>query len=129
MPGKYRCGKTGVKHRMSCGLNTGAHVACADNSGAKLLNVISVGGIHSGLNKLHKATIGSVVICSVKKGKPELRKKIVICVVIRQKKSWLRITGAFIFCEDNAVVLIKDNGDPKGTAISGPVAKECGEIF
>ena len=70
-----------------------------------------------------------MVLASVRKGKPELRKKLVKAMVIRQRKPWRRLDGSFIYCEDNACVVVKDNGDPKGTAINGPVAKECGEIY
>ena len=129
MVNKSRCGKNGIKHRMTLAIPVGCQIPCTDNSGAKLLNVISVFGNHGTLNRLPDATVGDLVLASVRKGKPELRKKLVKAVVIRQRKPWRRLDGSFIYCEDNACVVVKDNGDPKGTAINGPVAKECGEIY
>ena len=60
---------------MSCGLPVGAVVNCADNTGAKNLYVISVKGIGARLNRLPAAGVGDMVMATVKKGKPELRKK------------------------------------------------------
>lgn len=129
MVNKSRIGKAGIKHRMACGIPVGCQLPCSDNSGVKLLNVVSVYGDHGTLNRIPAASIGDVVLASVRKGKPELRKKLVKAVVIRQRKPWRRADGTFIYCEDNAAVVIKDNGEPKGTSITGPVAKECQLIF
>ena len=60
---------------MTLGLPVGAVMNCADNSGAKNLYVISVKGIHGRLNKLPAGGVGDMVMATVKKGKPELRKK------------------------------------------------------
>ena len=68
-------GAAGNKFKMSLGLPVGAVMNCADNSGAKNLYIISVKGIKGRLNKIPGATVGNMVICSCKKGKPELRKK------------------------------------------------------
>ena len=57
------------------GLPTGAVLNCADNSGAKSLYVIEAYGTGSHLNRLPDAGVGDMVVASVKKGKPELRKK------------------------------------------------------
>lgn len=57
------------------GLPVGAVVNCADNTGAKNIYVISVKGIRGRLNRLPAAGVGDMVMCSVKKGKPELRKQ------------------------------------------------------
>jgi len=69
------------------------------------------------------------VLCSVKKGKPELRKKMLKGVVIRQKKAWRRKEGVFIYFEDNAGVIVNDKGEMKGSAITGPVSKECADVW
>lgn len=63
------------KFRTTLGLNVAAVMNCADNTGAKNLYVVSVKGFGSRLNRLPKATIGDMVMATVKKGKPELRKK------------------------------------------------------
>merc|ERR1719473_680001 len=75
------------------------------------------------------AAPGDLVLATVKKGKPELRKKVMKAVVIRQKKAWRRREGVFIYFEDNAGVIVNDKGEMKGSAIQGPVAKECAEMW
>merc|ERR1712107_963128 len=66
---------------------------------------------------------------SVKKGKPELRKKVMPSVVIRQRKTFRRKDGTFIYFEDNAGVIVNNKGEMKGSAITGPVAKECADLL
>ena len=70
-----RTGSMGNKFRTTLGLCVGTVMNCADNSGAKNQYIISVNGIKGRLNKIPGATVGNMVICSGKKGKPELRKK------------------------------------------------------
>ncbi|CAJ1461107.1 unnamed protein product [Effrenium voratum] len=96
---------------------------------AKNLYIIAVIGIGGRLNKLPNCSPGDLVLCSVKKGKPELRKKVLKGVVIRQKKAWRRREGVFVYFEDNAGVIVNDKGEMKGSAIQGPVAKECAELW
>ena len=129
MPKKTRAGRTGIKHKITLAIPVGCQLPCADNSGAKLLNVISVYSNHGTLNRLPSAGIGDVLLVSVRKGKPEMRKKLMKAVVVRQRKPWKRMDGTFVYCEDNAGVIINDKGDPKGSAINGPVAKECGDLY
>jgi len=50
-------------------------------------------------------------------------------VVIRQRKSWRRKDGTFIYFEDNAGVIVNPKGEMKGSAITGPVAKECADMW
>ena len=68
-------GASGAKFRISLGLPVGAVMNCADNTGAKNLYVIAVKGIRGRLNRLPAAGAGDLVLATVKKGKPELRKK------------------------------------------------------
>ena len=68
-------GRVGGKFRISLALPVGAVMNCADNTGAKNLFVIAVSGIKGRLNRLPTATSGDMFVASVKKGKPELRKK------------------------------------------------------
>ena len=70
-----RGGSSGNKFRMSLGLPVAALLNCADNSGAKNLYIIAVHGWGSRLNRMPAAAPGDMVMASVKKGKPELRKK------------------------------------------------------
>lgn len=66
---------SGTKFRLTLGLPVGAVLNCADNSGAKSLFIIEPYGFGSHLNRLPDAGVGDMVVASVKKGKPELRKK------------------------------------------------------
>ncbi len=50
-------------------------------------------------------------------------------VIIRQRKSWRRKDGVFIYFEDNAGVIVNPKGEMKGSAITGPVAKECADLW
>lgn len=74
---------------------------CADNTGAKNLYIIAVNRWGARLNRLPKAGLGDMVLATVKKGKPELRKKVICAVVIRQRKPWRRKDGVFIYFEGN----------------------------
>lgn len=109
------------------GLPCGALINCADNTGAKNLYIISVKAMSGVQNRLPSAGVGDLVIASVKKGKPELRKKITPAVVVRQRKAWRRPDGYFIMFEDNAGVIVNPKGELKGSAITGPVARECAD--
>ncbi|KAL1916661.1 60S ribosomal uL14 domain-containing protein [Calcarisporiella thermophila] len=120
---------SGNKLRMTLGLPVGAVVNCADNSGAKNLYIIAVKGIKGRLNRLPAAGVGDMVMATVKKGKPELRKKVMPAVIIRQRKAWRRRDGVFIYFEDNAGVIINPKGEMKGSAITGPVGKECADLW
>ncbi len=64
-----------VKRKITRAIPVGAQIPCVDNSGAKLLNVISVYFIGSRLNRLPSATLGDMMLASVRQGKPELKKK------------------------------------------------------
>lgn len=115
--------------RMSLALPAGAVINCADNSGAKNLYVIAVFGAGARLNRLPAASAGDMFVASVKKGKPELRKKVMPAVVVRQRKPWRRGDGVFLYFEDNAGVIVNPKGEMKGSAITGPVAKECADLW
>lgn len=101
----------------------------ADNSGARELGVIKVLG---GTNRRY-ANIGDVVICSVKHATPGgvVKKGAVVkAVIVRSKKGIRRSDGSYIKFDDNAAVVIKDDKNPQGTRIFGPVTRELrGENF
>lgn len=78
---------------------------CCDNSGARNLYIISVKGVGARLNRLPAAGAGDMVMATVKKGKPELRKKVMPAVVVRQSKPWRRGDGIYLYFEDNAGVV------------------------
>jgi large subunit ribosomal protein L23e len=102
---------------------------CADNSGARNLYIISVKGIGARLNRLPAGGVGDMVMATVKKGKPELRKKVMPAVIVRQSKPWRRADGMFLYFEDNAGVIVNPKGEMKGSAITGPVGKEAAELW
>ncbi|KAK2363880.1 60S ribosomal protein L23 [Trifolium repens] len=124
-----RGGSAGNKFRMSLGLPVAATVNCADNTGAKNLYTIGVKGVGARLNRLPSACLGDMVMATVKKGKPELRKKVLPAVIIRQRKQWRRKDGVFMYFEDNAGVIVNPKGEMKGSAITGPIGKECADLW
>ena len=111
------------------GLTTGSRLTCDDNSGAKIICIIGAKNYRAKRNMLPKVGIGDQVVCSVKKGKPEMKKKVVKAVIIRQCAPYRRPNGMHIQFEDNAAVLIDDQGLPVGSEIKGAVAREVGERF
>merc|ERR1712228_612198 len=129
MSKRGRGGSSGGKFRISLALPVAAVMNCADNTGAKNLYVISVAGFGSRLNRMPAAAVGDMVMASVKKGEPELRKKVIPAVVIRQRKPYHRKDGVTLYFEDNAGVIVNNKGEMKGSAITGPVAKECADLW
>merc|ERR1712033_22819 len=122
-------GRVGGKFRLSLALPVGAVVNCADNTGGKNLYIIAVSGIKGRLNRLPTAGLGDMIVSTVKKGKPELRKKVMPAVIIRQRKPIRRRDGIVLYFEDNAGVIVNNKGEMKGSAITGPVAKECADMW
>lgn len=88
-------------------------------AGAKNLFVISVKGLKGRLNRLPSASVGDIIAATVKKGKPELRKKVHPAVIIRQRKMFRRKDGQFICFEDNAGVIVNVKGEMKGEPSDG----------
>ena len=126
---KSKSAMQGVKLKMALGLPVGALINCADNSGAKNLYIFAAKRIQAALNRLPAASVGDMVLCTVKKGKPELRKKVLCAVIVRQRKSWRRRDGYFIYFQDNAGVIVSNKGDMKGNSILGPIARECADLW
>jgi len=122
-------GVSGSKFRVSLGCPVGCTLNCADNTGAKNLYIISVKGYKGRLNRLPAAGVGDMVMATVKKGKPDLRKKVTPAIIVRQRKPWRRKDGVFLYFEDNAGVIVNPKGETKGSAITGPVAKECSDLW
>ena len=117
-----------VKARTTAAFNLGATMPVIDNSGARMARIVSVKKGKSKKGKQNYAKIGDLVNVAVKKGKPETKGNVFPAVIVRQKKSYKRRTGERVAFEDNAVVLLKDEkGNPKGTQIKGPIAREIME--
>ncbi|TFG02383.1 MAG: 50S ribosomal protein L14 [Promethearchaeota archaeon] len=121
--------KTVTRARTSYGLQNGSKILITDNSGAKIAQIINVDHTKTRLRRLPKATVGSVCSVTVKKGKPEYRGNIMKAVIVRQKRIYRRIDGTRLCFEDNAGVLVTKEGEPKGTEIRGPIAREAAELF
>lgn len=114
--------------RVTRGLNIGSYVLAADNSGARIVKIVSVKHGKSKKGRQQYAKVADWVKVSVRAGKPEMKGQVFDAVVIRQRMSYRRKTGERVCFEDNAVALLKDEkGNPKGTMIKGPVAREISE--
>lgn len=107
-------------------VQTETNLVVADNSGARSVRVFHLmGGSHR-----KSASVGDVVICAVKDAIPNAKVKksdVVKGVIVRVKKAYQRKDGSTIKFDDNAVVLINEDGSPKGTRVFGPVARELRE--
>jgi large subunit ribosomal protein L14 len=98
----------------------------ADNSGARKLQCILPLGGDVG----KRAGLGDVITASVKEAAPESqvkKGKVVRCVIVRMRKETRRKDGTYIRFDSNAAVLINDTGEPVGTRVFGPVARELRE--
>jgi len=116
-----------IKASITRALPSGARIICADNSGAREVEIISVINLKGVRRRIPTAGVGDLIVASVKKGTPETRKQKVNAVIIRQRKEYRRADGMRIKFEDNACVLTNENGEPKGSEIKGPVAREAAE--
>jgi large subunit ribosomal protein L14 len=115
--------------RVAKGLQAGSYVKCIDNSGATEVQIIAVKRYHGVKRRIPPCGVGSWVVCAVKKGNPKIKHKVVQAVIVRQKKEYRRRNGMRIKFEDNAAVVIDEKGNPKGSRIKGPIAKEVVERF
>lgn len=117
-----------ISAKTTRGLNLGANMIAADNSGARVVRLVSVKKWKGRKGRQGAAKVADWVKVSVRKGVPDMKGKVFDAVVVRQKKSYRRLTGERIAFEDNAVAILKDDkGNPKGTQIKGPVAREIQE--
>ena len=117
-----------VKASITRGIPVNSIIECCDNSGAKKIKVFGVKKLKTTKRRLPAAGVGDMVMASVVKGRPDIRKQVVFAVIVRQKKEYKRPDGMRIKFEDNAAVVLKDDkGNPKGTLFKGPVAKEVCE--
>jgi len=111
------------------GITTKSRMTCSDNSGAKIVELIGVYGYKPRKRQYPKAGIADMIIIVVKKGRPEIRKKVLRAVIIRTKQTMKRANGVQIKFEDNAAVIVDKDGVPKGSEIKGCVPKEVGERY
>lgn len=117
-----------VGAKLTNGLNLGSYVKAADNSGALFVRIVSVKHGKVGRGRQQYVKVSDLVKVSVRKGLPDMKGKVFDAIVVRQRKPYRRLTGERIAFADNAVALLKDDkGNPKGTQIKGPVAREVQE--
>ena len=117
----------GVAGNQTRGIQTGSKLDVIDNTGAKTIQVIAVPGYHGVARRYPGAGIGDIVVASVKKGSPEMRKQVVYAVIVRQRRPFRRSDGTMVSFEDNAAVITTETGETRGTDIKGPVAREAAE--
>lgn len=116
-----------VSARMTRPLPVGARLKVADNSGAKIVELVGVKNYKGVKRRIASAGVGSLIVAAVKSGNPDVKGTLVPCIVIRQRKEYRRSDGTRIKFDDNAVVMLRDieEGAPKGTRVKGPVAREA----
>ncbi|MAK46588.1 MAG: 50S ribosomal protein L14 [Opitutae bacterium] len=99
----------------------------ADNTGAKKVRMIR----RIGQNK-KTASVGDIIVCHVKESSTEASVKkgtVVRAVVVRTKSPLRRVDGSYLRFDENAVVIVNNDGTPKGTRIFGPVARELRQKY
>ncbi len=104
-------------------IQEGTHLKVADNTGAKHVQCFKV----LGGSRRRYAGLGDIVVCAVKEALPNgvvKRKDVVKAVIVRTRHANRRPDGSSIRFDDNAVVIVDDKKQPKGTRVFGPVARE-----
>jgi large subunit ribosomal protein L14 len=127
MPKKKKYGAVLSRFGVNTGLQVGSYVPVADNSGAKEVMIIAVPQVKTRLRRLPAAGVGDIVVVTVKKGTPQMRKQVTYAVIVRQKRPFRRPDGTWVAFEDNAVVIVNPDGTPRGSEIRGPIAREAAE--
>lgn len=120
-------GMIGWRPKISRGIYAGSIVKCADNSGARELRIIQAMQYKGRLRRVPSATVGDMVTVSVRRGAPDMRKKIFQAVLVRQRKPYRRNDGVWVQFEENGAVIMTPEGEMRGSEIRGPVAKEAAE--
>jgi len=117
----------GLAGRQTRGLPKGARLECIDNTGAKIVEIVAVPKYHGVHRRYPSGGIGDLLVVTVKKGTRDVRKQLFRAVIVRQKRPFRRADGTMVQFEDNAVVIVTDTGETKGSDIKGPVAREAAE--
>ena len=117
-----------IKSNVTKAIPIGSEIGTCDNSGAKVVKVFTVMGSRTTRGKVPSAGVSDLVMVSVRRGRPDIRKQVFYAVIVRQKKEYRRADGTRIKFEDNSAVILKDDkGNPKGTIFKGAIAKEVTE--
>lgn len=120
-------GAISQRRKTSRGLLVGSLIRCTDNTGARELRIIQVIKYKGRLRRVPSASVGDMIVVSVRKGKPDMRKKLFRAIIVRQRRIFRRTSGVWMQFEDNAAVIITPEGEMQGSEIRGPVAKEAAE--
>ncbi len=118
-----------IPSNITRGLPVGAKMNCVDNSGAKVVQIISVRGFKGKRRTKPAAGVAGIVNVKVIRGEQKVRHEVHRAVIIRQTRPFRRPDGMRVSFEDNACVLVNDNLEPKGSLIKGPVPKEVVQRF
>ena len=103
----------GIAGNQTRGLQNGSRLTVIDNTGAKEIEIITVPGYHGVARRVPSAGVGDLVIASVKKGTPQMRRQIVFAVIVRQRRPMRRPDGTMVYFEDNAAVITTETGETK----------------
>jgi len=117
-----------ISGRATRSLNIGSLLEACDNSGARIVRIVSIKHGKTTKGRQGYAKIADRVKVSVRKGDPKMKGEVFDAILVRQRKPWRRNTGERVCFSDNAVALLKDEkGNPKGTQIKGAIAREIKE--
>ena len=117
-----------LKARITRAIPVGSKIETCDNSGAKIIKIFTVMGLKTVKGRIQSCGVSDLVMASVQRGRPDMRKQVVHAIIVRQKKEYRRADGTRIKFEDNSAVVLKDDkGNPKGSIFKGPIAKEACE--
>ena len=117
----------GISSKVTRGLPPQARIQCADNTGAKVVQLISVLNTGGVARRYPAGGVGDLVRVTVKKGTPETRRQIFHAVIVRQRRPFRRPDGTWVQFEDNACVIVNERGEVRGSDIKGPVSREAAE--
>ncbi|MFP3984838.1 MAG: 50S ribosomal protein L14 [Candidatus Bathyarchaeia archaeon] len=117
----------GQRPKIARGVQCGTMLKCTDNTGARELRLVQVIGYKGRLRRIPSGGVGDLIMASVRKGTPDMRKKLFQAVIVRQKMPFRRAEGIWVQFEDNAAVIMTAEGEMKGSEIRGPVAREAAE--
>lgn len=117
----------GIAGKQTRGLPTMARLQVADNTGAKVVQLINVLKLGGTMRRYPAGGVGDLIRVSVKRGTPETRRQMYDAVIIRQRRPFRRIDGTWVQFEDNSVVITNRKGEVQGSDIKGPVSREAAE--
>jgi large subunit ribosomal protein L14 len=117
----------GIAGRQTKGLPTMARLQVADNTGAKVVQLITVLKLGGTMRRYPAGGVGDLIRVSVKRGTPETRRQMYDAVIIRQRRPFRRVDGTWVQFEDNSVVITNRKGEVQGSDIKGPVSREAAE--